>query len=88
VRQFFGSSQRGDLAEAIRGLRTPQFIMLLSNNAQFESHVSALDGLFPGVPSIGCIGMSYDTRIVEKASASLRFVTVSARRQMYWNTCR
>ncbi len=42
MRQFFGSSQRGDLAEAIRGLRTPQFIMLLSNNAQFESHVSAL----------------------------------------------
>ena len=43
MRQFFGSSQRGDLAEAVRGLRNPQFIMLLSNNDQFESHVSALE---------------------------------------------
>ena len=73
MRQFFGSSQRGDLAEAIRGLRTPQFIMLLSNNAQFESHVSALEGLFPGVPSIGYIGMSYDTRIIEKGVSVVAF---------------
>ena len=81
MRQFFGSSQRGDLAEAVRGLRNPQFIMLLSNNDQFESHVSALEGLFPGVPSIGCIGMSYDTRIIEKGVSVVAFydgVTVAA----------
>ncbi len=33
MRQFFGKSQHGDLAEAVRGLNNPQFIMLLSNGA-------------------------------------------------------
>ena len=32
MRQFFAMSQRGDLAEAVSGLKNPQFIMLLSNN--------------------------------------------------------
>lgn len=59
-------SQSGNLEEAVRGLKDPQLIMLLSNNEQFESHVKKLESLFPHVPSIGCIGMSYDTRVVEK----------------------
>lgn len=66
MRQFFGMSQNGNLEEAVRGLKDPQLIMLLSNNEQFETHVKKLESLFPNVPSIGCIGMSYDTRIVEK----------------------
>ncbi len=66
MKQFFGMSQTGDLKEAVRGLSKPQFLMLMSNSDQFESHVSTLQDLYPDVPSIGCIGMSYDTRIVEK----------------------
>ncbi len=73
MRQFFGMSQRGDLTEAVRGLTSPQFIMLLSNEAQFETHVKALESLYPGVPSIGCIGMSYDTRIVERGVGVIAF---------------
>lgn len=73
MRQFFGMSQRGDLTEAVRGLTSPQFIMLLSNDAQFETHVKALEILYPGVPSIGCIGMSYDTRIVEHGVGVIAF---------------
>ena len=73
MRQFFGMSQSGNLTEAVRGLTKPQFIMLLSNNAQFEAHVAALEKLYPGVPSIGCIGMSYDTRIVEKGVGVVAF---------------
>lgn len=65
MKQFFGMSKNGNLTEAIRGLSKPEFIMLLSNNKQFEQHVEELEKLFPGVPSIGCIGMSYDTRVVE-----------------------
>ena len=65
MRQFFGMSNRGNLSEAVRNLDSPQFIMLLSNNAQFEEHVKALEKLYPGIPSIGCIGMSYDTKVVE-----------------------
>ncbi len=66
MKQFFGMSHSGDLKEAVRGLSDPQLIMMMSNGDQFEEHVKKLEDLFPGVPSIGCIGMSYDTRVVEK----------------------
>ncbi|MCI9337343.1 MAG: hypothetical protein HFH93_07365, partial [Lachnospiraceae bacterium] len=64
---------RGDLSEAVRNLDSPQFIMLLSNNAQFEEHVKALEKLYPGIPSIGCIGMSYDTKVVENGVGVIAF---------------
>lgn len=73
MRQFFGMSQNGDLAEAVKGLDTPQFIMLMSNNAQFETHVKTLEKYYPGVPSIGCIGMSYDIRVVEEGVGVVAF---------------
>ena len=73
MKQFFGMSQRGDLTEAVRGLSRPQFIMLLSNSEQFEAHVRELERLYPGIPSIGCIGMSYDTKVVEKGVGVIAF---------------
>ncbi len=39
--------------------------MLISNSRQFEQHVAELEKLFPKIPSIGCIGMGYDTRVTE-----------------------
>lgn len=73
MRQFFGKSQYGDLTEAVRGLGNPQFIMLFSNKEQFESHVHELEKLYPGVPSIGCIGMCYDTNVVENGVGVIAF---------------
>ena len=73
VKQFFGMSQRGNLGEAVQGLQRPQFIMLLSNNSQFEEHVRELEKQFPGVPSIGCIGMSYQIGIVENGVGVIAF---------------
>ena len=73
MKQFFGMSQSGDLKEAVRGLSNPQLIMLLSNSEQFEAHVKKLEELYPKVPSIGCIGMCYDTRIVEKGVGIIAF---------------
>ena len=73
MKQFFGMSRNGDLKEAARGVTRPQFIMLLSNGDQFEAHVKELEALFPGVPSIGCIGMSYDTKVVEKGVGVIAF---------------
>ena len=73
MKQFFGMSQSGDVKEAVRGLSNPQFIMLLSNSGQFEAHVKALQGIYPKVPSIGCAGMSYSTRIVEKGVGIVAF---------------
>lgn len=66
MKQFFGASRNGSLEDAVSGLYSPQFIMLLSNEKQFESHVNALEKKFPGVPSIGCVGMSYDTKVIEQ----------------------
>ncbi len=73
MKQFFGMSQNGNLQEAVKGLSNPQLIMLLSNNDQFEAHVKKLEELYPKVPSIGCIGMSYDTKVVEKGVGVVAF---------------
>ena len=73
LRQFFGKSHSGDLQEAVRGLSNPQLILLMSNGEQFEEHVKKLESLYPGVPSIGCIGMSYDVEVVEKGVGIVAF---------------
>lgn len=73
MKQFFGMSQSGNLQEAVRGLKNPQLIMLLSNSDQFEAHVKKLEELYPRIPSIGCIGMSYDTKVVEKGVGIIAF---------------
>ena len=73
MKQFFGMSQRGNLDEALQGLIHPQFIMLLSNSDQFKEHVAALEQRFPGVPSIGCIGMCYKTHVVEHGVGIIAF---------------
>ena len=48
MKQFFGMSKSGDLKEAVKGLNNPQFIMLLSNSEQFETHVKKLEELVYG----------------------------------------
>ena len=73
MKQFFGMSQSGNLAEALRGLRSPQFIMLFTNDSQFEEHVEALEKSFPGVPSIGCVGMCYQSSVVEHGVGVVAF---------------
>ena len=73
MKQFYGMSPRGNLEEALQGLYSPQFIMLLSNADQFEDHVQALERRFPGVPSIGCIGMSYQIGVVEHGVGIIAF---------------
>ncbi len=74
MRQFFGMSQQGDLRAAVSGLNNPQLIMLMSNSRQFEEHVKELEKLYPQVPSIGCIGMCYDTRVVEHGVGVVAFL--------------
>ncbi|MCI8373098.1 MAG: hypothetical protein HFI75_12050 [Lachnospiraceae bacterium] len=73
MKQFFGMSKNGDLQEAVHGLEKPQLIMLFSNDKQFEAHVRKLEELYPRVPSIGCIGMSYDTSVVEHGVGVVAF---------------
>lgn len=73
MQQFFGKSRGGNLSEAVNGLKSPQFIMLFSNDSQFEAHVKTLEKLYPNVPSIGCIGMGYNTGVVETGVSVIAF---------------
>ncbi len=72
MKQIYGKSDTGNLKEAVRGIASPKLLILFSNPDQFESHVAELEQMFPGVPSIGCIAMGYDKKVVEKG------VTVTA----------
>ena len=73
MKQFYGTSRSGYLDEAVRGLQSPQFLMLMSNDKQFEEHVRELEALFPGVPSIGCVGMGYDLHVSEDGVSVIAF---------------
>lgn len=73
MKQFYGMSQTGNLTEATNGLSQPKLIILLSNEKQFAEHVTTLEALFPGVPSIGCIGMSYSKTVVENGVSIVAF---------------
>lgn len=73
MQQFFGKSQSGNLSEAVRGLKNPKFIMLFSNNNQFETHVKALEKLYPKIPSIGCVGMGYNIGVIENGVSIIAF---------------
>lgn len=77
MKQFFGMSRQGDLSQALSGLSSPRFIMLMSNEKQFEAHVKELEKRFPGVPSIGCIGMSYQTKVAETGVGVVAFTGLS-----------
>ena len=85
MKQYFGMSQTGNLKEAAQGVHAPGLLILMSNADQFEAHVTELESLFPGVPSIGCIGMSYSTRIVERESVWLLFMTMSPLLPTFWS---
>lgn len=55
----------GNLKEALRAINAPKLLLLMSNAKQFEHHVEELEKQFPGVPSIGCIGGSYNGQTVQ-----------------------
>ena len=60
MEQFVGMSKTGSIKEAAEGLKNPQFLMLFdSSKERFKESVSQLEEMFPGVPSIGCVGQFY-----------------------------
>lgn len=59
MKQTYGMSNSGNLPEAVQNIREPKALLLMTNEANFEKHVEELQNLFPDVPSIGCVGMSY-----------------------------
>ena len=67
MEQFVGMSKTGSIKEAAEGLKNPQFLMLFdSSKERFKESVSQLEEMFPGVPSIGCVGQFYGkTQVLE-----------------------
>ena len=78
MKESYGTSSSGNLKEAVRGLGNPGFLILMSNAEQLEAHAAELEELYPGVPSIGCIGMSYQTGVTEKGVSVTAFEGVEA----------
>lgn len=77
----YAENRSGNLQEALKGIRSPQLIIMMSNADQFDTHVAQLEELMPGVPSIGCIAMSYCKNVLEKGVSITAFtegVTVAA----------
>ena len=73
MKQFFGMSTSGNLSEAVKGLSNPKGLILFSSEANFERHVRELESMFPRVPSIGCIAMSYSTELCESGVSVTAF---------------
>lgn len=68
MKQFIGTSARGNLNEAIRGLTNPELLILcVGRKESFQQAVTQLEEAFPNVPSIGCVGQSYgQTKVQEE----------------------
>ncbi|MBO6146649.1 MAG: hypothetical protein J6O70_03615 [Lachnospiraceae bacterium] len=69
----YSESKSGNLKEALRGIVKPQLIIMMSNADQFDKNVAELEDLMPGVPSIGCIAMSYCKDVLEKGVSITAF---------------
>ena len=67
MNQIIGSSESGDLNEALKGITgTPALLMLLSSTDKFTEHCAELKKRFPDVPQIGCKLYFYDSAFHEK----------------------
>ena len=70
---FYGKSASGKVAEAVKSLGTAKLIIMTSSADNFEENVKELEKLYPGVPSISCIAMGYDTAILESGVSVMAF---------------
>ena len=81
MKMFYGKSASCNVKEAASGLSKPKLIVFTCSADGFEKAVSDIEQLFPGVPSIGCVGMGYDASILESGVSIMAFsegVTVAA----------
>ncbi|WP_026652018.1 FIST signal transduction protein [Butyrivibrio proteoclasticus] len=70
---YYGKSESGSVSEAVKGLSSPKLIIMTSHADKFDANVEALEKLYPGVPCIGCVGMGYDTTVVENGVSITAF---------------
>ena len=73
MKMFYGKNQSGNVKEAVRGLSSPKLIAFTCSEDGFDKAVDEIEQLYPGVPSIGCVGMGYDSTILEKGVSVMAF---------------
>ena len=78
MKQMVGMSPSGDLRAAAGNIRNPDLVLMFASDGKLEKHAEELETFFPGVPSIGCIAMAYDTKTVEKGVVLVGFSGVKA----------
>lgn len=59
MKQIYGISNTGNLQEAVQNITNPEALIFLTTDENLARHASELKERFPGVPAIGCVGMSY-----------------------------
>lgn len=60
MKQFVGMSESGNLKQATSGLSSPDMLVIIdSDKERFKKGAEELEEMFPGVPSIGCVGQFY-----------------------------
>ena len=59
MKEVYAKSDSGNLKEALKGISSPDALIMISNGKQFEQHVKELQEAYPDVPSIGGTGYFY-----------------------------
>ena len=65
MRQVYGKSDSGNVREALKGISSPDALIMISNGKQLEQHAKELKEIFPNVPFIGGTGHSYGKSVKE-----------------------
>ncbi len=73
MKMFYGKAASGNPQDAVRGLSSPKLIIFTSTKDYFEKSVEFIEKTYPGVPSIGCVGMGYDSSILESGVSVTAF---------------
>lgn len=73
MKMFYGKNPQCNVSDAVRGLSSPRLIVFTCSEDGFDKAVADIEKTYPGVPSIGCVGMGYDSAIQEKGVSVMAF---------------
>ena len=73
MKQQYFKSDSGNLKEFAGKLGSPDLIVMISEKDLFRTHVSELEAMYPGVPSIGTTGHFYGKTLKEGGVALTAF---------------
>ena len=73
MKMINGKSASANVAEAVKGVTSPKLLIFTCDADHFDASVAEIEKLYPSVPSIGCVGMAYDSAMLEKGIAVTAF---------------